>query len=272
MSITVGKTNFGSQKLYGRTMRSSDVTQCAFGALGFYLLLRFYITKEFVGSKEIDFTDNRAWFDIKLLVDAYADSYCSEMADTTYAKGISHVLKSLGLITNHYRHLGRVLGPGELELLENDGDGTRTLGNWDPKIQEKAYSIKLPMKTMRRMARYVDGDGMFFSPRTDEKPDDSTLAMVFPWVRDAKSQVEMAIEEDEERGRGGRLQTALCFLEMMEYLAEVVLQDAAAMAVLHPQRMRHVMYQLIPVFKTPGFLVSCDVWQVDCCLCCLSMY
>jgi hypothetical protein len=265
----VGKTNFGSLKLYGRTMRCKDATQCAFGALGFYLCLRFYITKEF--DSPVDFTRNERWFDIKLLVDAYADSYEHEMSDSTYAKGIGHVLKAVGCITNHYRHLGRVLGPGELELLENDGDGTRTLGNWDPKMQEKAYSIKLPMKTMRRMAKFVDGDGMCFCPRTDEKPDSQTLGMVFPWVTEAKKIVQKEIAEADDGGMGGRLQTALCFLEMMEYLAEVVLQDAAAMAALAPDRMRHVMFQLVPVFKSPGFLVSRLIVALCCCfLCCLS--
>jgi hypothetical protein len=56
------------------------------------LSILIFITKEF---EELDdFTKNEAWFGIKLLVDANATSYMKQMADDSYAKAISNVLKN----------------------------------------------------------------------------------------------------------------------------------------------------------------------------------
>jgi hypothetical protein len=61
-----------------------------------------------------------------------------QMADGSYAQAIFDVLKKLKIVSNHIRHISCVFCPGELQLIENKGDGTRNLGNWDPKIQKTA--------------------------------------------------------------------------------------------------------------------------------------
>ncbi|KAG7373672.1 hypothetical protein IV203_034396 [Nitzschia inconspicua] len=55
----------------------------------------------------------------------------------------------LGIPTQHYVHLGRVLGSVLAEADGDDNELIRILGNRDPKIQDKAYSSKLPMKSIR---------------------------------------------------------------------------------------------------------------------------
>ena len=45
-------------------MRHIDVNMCAIGALGFWLFGRFMVTDEV---EQMDFSDNKSWFNIKLL-------------------------------------------------------------------------------------------------------------------------------------------------------------------------------------------------------------
>ena len=63
MRISDGKTN-ANKIVFGRVMRHINVNLCAIGGLGFYLMLRFQMTKEI---ETIDFEDNSSWFNIKLL-------------------------------------------------------------------------------------------------------------------------------------------------------------------------------------------------------------
>ena len=63
MRISYGKTN-ANKIVFGRVMRHINVNLCAIGGLGFYLMLRFEMTKEI---ETIDFEDNSSWFNIKLL-------------------------------------------------------------------------------------------------------------------------------------------------------------------------------------------------------------
>ena len=61
--VSMGKAN-KDKVIYGRSMRHKDVEMCAIGALGLYLLTRFEVTDEI---KDIDFSNNRTWFNRKLL-------------------------------------------------------------------------------------------------------------------------------------------------------------------------------------------------------------
>ena len=61
--VSMGKAN-KDKVIYGRSMRHKDVEMCSIGALGLYLLTRFEVTDEI---EDIDFSDNRTWFNRKLL-------------------------------------------------------------------------------------------------------------------------------------------------------------------------------------------------------------
>ena len=146
-----GKTNHGV-KLYGHCLCHIDVHQCGIGAFVFYLYLCFHVTGEMENPP--DFTDNKAWFDIKLLVDVISTDRTKPMANDSYAKGMKHVLRELHIASRHYVHLGRVMGPVLLEFEEITREDIKNLGNWEPSTQEARYSTKLPMKALRTMASY----------------------------------------------------------------------------------------------------------------------
>ena len=228
------------------------------GSYAFYLAIRFYMTDEFTKVPDDFFCTNRNWYDIKLLVDCYANSFTKEMSKDSYAKSMKKILAELSIVSNHIIHLGRVLGSAELELLENDRDGTLDMGNWAADVHKRAYSIKLPIKTMRRAAGFVLADGMHHNMRTTVLPDEGDkgiLDEVFPFVKRCLAAVrERKLDDDSmDSTAQSYLNTALCFLEMLEHLALVFLQDAAAIIVLHPERKDMALYKHLPVLRGEAF-------------------
>lgn len=85
MRIVTGKTN-GLKTLYGRVMRNTNEDLCPIGALALYLFARFKY-----GGEKIDWTSNKGWFDVKLLVDNNISNNKKSITDQTYAKSIKQV-------------------------------------------------------------------------------------------------------------------------------------------------------------------------------------
>jgi hypothetical protein len=192
------------------------------------------------------------------------------MANDTYANAIKKVCTHLMIASKHWLHLGRSLGSKILEFLEELKEEIRTLGNWDPKIQEKSYSTKLPWRPMRKLAGFTTGNNMNYNPRTTVEPPASLIEKTpFHRFSTPLEYVEAKIQNDE-----ADVWTALEFLKLMKLLGVVFLQDAAAMWVLHPERKEHPMFSM-PVFQDPEWLVSTlrvflfCVFACCFCACCL---
>ena len=151
---TKGKTNHG-QTLYGRATRHKDVRLCCVGALAFYLMYRFSVTREFEEFTLEDWLDNSKWFSIKLLVDLNGGDFTK-----SYADAIKMILLFLGIAAMHLLHLGRNLGAKILEMLEEENSAIQTMGNWNPSMQSSCYSTKLPMQPIRKLAGFADANGM----------------------------------------------------------------------------------------------------------------
>jgi uncharacterized damage-inducible protein DinB len=269
-----GKTNQHGQILYGRAIRHKLVELCFVGSLAFYLAYRFYLTNEFDESTFLVnyWMDNSKWFKIKLLVDAVrADADRSKsMANDTYANAIKKVCTHLMIASKHWLHLGRSLGSKILEFLEELKEEIRTLGNWDPKVQETSYSTKLPWRPMRKLAGFTTGNNMNYNPRTTVEPPESLIAKTpFHRFSTALEYVEAKIQNDQ-----ADCWTAYEFLKLMKLMGVIFLQDAAAMWVLHPARKEHPMFSM-PVFQDPEWLVSTlrvflfCVFACCFCACCL---
>jgi hypothetical protein len=239
-------------------MRHKSVELCSLGGLVFYLAFRYAKTREFVSFTTEDWLDNEKWFDIKLLVDATRTDadHCKAMANNTYADAIKTTLQGLSIPSNHWVHLGRTLGPKILELLEEESDDIRRLGNWNPSIQESSYSIKLPLRPMRKLAGYTTANGMYFNARTTVIPSDE-LRMKTPFAFSISilPQVREALLNDEGTSHSTG-QTALAFLKFMDNSATIFLQDAAAMLIRKPERRVHPMYKLLGCFDDPEWNVS----------------
>ena len=112
---------------FGRATRHKDVFQCAIGALGFYLLFRFDGTGEF--NEVPDFTENKAWFDKKLLVELGKDPN-KQMKQRTYMNAVKDIFKELGICAKHLAHWGRVTAPVYMEFKELPETVVKMLGKF----------------------------------------------------------------------------------------------------------------------------------------------
>ena len=155
------------------------------------------------------------------------------------------MLLDLGLPISKIKHLGRGLGPKILETLENEQEGIRQLGNWNPSIQDVSYSTKLPMIPIRHAAGFHKASGMYHNPRTALIVEDSALLESTPFAPflEAYEFIREQVAASAE-GADSPKWTALQFLEFMVQLNHVFLQDAAAILVLHPDRAVHPIFRL----------------------------
>ena len=225
---------------------------CPFGGLAFYLALRFATTKEFEFFELEDWLEKPSWFDNKLLVDYCNNSnHVVPMKNDTYSKAVKLILQDLGIKSSHWVHLGRVTGPKKLEMEEVSPEDIRILGNWDPKIQERSYSTKLPMRPMRAMGGYTTANGMYYNPRSSVAPQDELL-MKTPFKFAFSVYGDLMYYVANGNGEGS---TALHFCKFLSNLAVIFLQDAAAMWIEHPHRRNHPLYKL-EVFQSDEWKVS----------------
>jgi hypothetical protein len=277
MQLIDGKTNRG-KVFYGRSMRHKNVLLCPIGALGFYLLSRFKLSGEFDEDRCPDFTDNSSWYDIKLLVSfgthngagTAEEGRKRPIKDNNFTQATKKILHQLGIASKHFQHLGRMFGNMNLQYLEIDEDFIRMLGNWSVNVRDQCYSTHLPLKAMRAAAGFITNEGRYYNPRALVYPPEALEKEIFPFADGAFEQVVAAGKSRGSRMGGDYLGAARGFLEMLLRLRTVILQDAAAMKVLHPERCDgHMFFQAFPeLFRHQLFLVSslyCTV-LFDCCL------
>jgi Centromere DNA-binding protein complex CBF3 subunit, domain 2/Transcriptional activator of glycolytic enzymes len=247
--IAEGKTNHGHM-LYGRATRHRDVTLCAVGAIAFYLEYRFHCTKEFEEFSVDDWLTNSKWFDVKFLIDINGD-YSKEMLNDGYGKHVKKVLQGLNLSCSKLLHLGRNLGARILEMLEEESEEIRRMGQWSPSMFDNHYSCKLPLGPIRKLAGFQSDSKLYFNKRTVVEPSNflQRNTPMGKWCYDAYDGV---LEKDIE----GKRQTAQHVLRFLCEMNRVFLQDAAAMSVLH-ERGDHPMFHHIPLFQSEEWMAYC---------------
>jgi hypothetical protein len=227
--IAMGKTNHG-RTLYGRATRHRDVRLCCIGALSFYLAYRIDVTNEFKKLTIEDWQDNSKWFDIKLLAGLDGDN-TKEMKNDAYSDHVKRVLKAKNLRHDKLCHLGRGVGSKILDLMEEEEEAKRVMGQWNPTTFDTSYSSKLPLGPMRKLAGFQDK--MYFNTRVSIQPSQELLELTpfGGWCFKA-----LAAVEDVCQSTGRQHQTALHVLHFFCVLSTVLLQDASWMIVKHGDR------------------------------------
>ena len=273
--IPMGKTNKG-RTLYGRATRHKDVRLCCIGGLSFYAQYRFDCTGEFSDFSVNDWCSREKWFDVKVLVDVQSNDFKKEMSKDTYSRHILSILRRLKISCRKLCHLGRNLGARILEMLEEESEAIRRMGQWNPSIFDNSYSARLPLGPMRKLAGYHSSNKMYYNTRSTVEPDVFLLRStpIGKWCYDALDGVlEMSTEGDN--------QTAIHTLRFFCELNRIFIQDAAAMMVLHPERGDHPIFVDLSIFSTAEFKVRCFVCLLSrCCMdleykgtycCCVSL-
>jgi hypothetical protein len=88
----------------------------------------------------------------------WSDANCEKsMANDTNDNVIKKVCNDLMIAFKHWIHLGHSLGSKLLEFLEELKEEIQTLENWDPKVQETSYYIKLPWCPIHKLAGFTMG-------------------------------------------------------------------------------------------------------------------
>ena len=251
MQIPFGKTNRGYVR-YGRATRHRDVRLCCIGSLSFYLNFRFFSTKEFEKFTTDTWCNNRAWFDIKLLVDIHTKDNTTVLKKDSYSKKLREILKELGLSYNKLVHLGRKLGAHMLDFLEEFKEDKQLMGQWSPDVVDNHYSSKLPMRPIRKLAGYTTQQALYYNPRSMVEPKESLLRQtpMGSWCIDAYN----GMQEIVRNAISNTYQTAVHVLKFFCYINKVFVQDSAAMLLLHPSRMEDSpLFKSLPVFKSSLF-------------------
>ena len=243
-----GKTNNG-RVLYGRATRHKNPKLCCVGAVAFYLQYRFFCTGEFTDMTAADWTDNTKLFDVKFLVDINGSDYSVAMRNDSFGKHTKNVLQRRNIPCTKVLHLGRNVGPRWLELLEEESDEIRRMGQWNPSMLDSHYSTKLPMGPIRKLAGYHSNHSMYFNVRTTVIPSEELCRMTptGAFCYDALKEVlEMG-------GCDGEHPTAIHVLMFFRELSIVFLQDAATFMLTEDRH--HPMFDAMPVFQTEQFKV-----------------
>ena len=250
--IPKGKTNKG-RILYGRATRHRDVRLCAVGAMTMYLQCRFLATHEFKDFTTEDWCDNSKWFDTKLLVDVNGADHTKEMRNDSYSRHMKKILKKLKIASKSLCHLGRKLGAKILELLEEEMEELKRMGQWNPSTFDNHYSAKFPLSAIRKLAGFPDK--LYYNTRTvvDVPQELLERTPIGKWAYKAFDDLSTASLADVDAH-----QTAFHFLKFVCKANEIFLQDAAAFAVSYPDRMDHNIYNWIEAMQMEGWKVRSE--------------
>jgi hypothetical protein len=123
-------------------------------------------------------------------------------------------------------------------------------GNWDPKTQDARYSAKMPSLALRVIAGFSQEE-IYSIHRSHIIPCKELQALIFPFIEEEMARIEVAVNDDKKERP-----TATCTLRLWLKLRSIILQDAAEIAVLHPERFsEHHLFRM-GVFQTDLFKVS----------------
>jgi len=124
---TVGRCNDSPQ--YGRAIRNKKVLECPVGALAFYLFYRFAYSGEMSDSCRPDFSENKAWFDVKLLSDGSLNhSKC--MKPRTFTDVIKKCFAECHIFASWVGHWGRHCANAKMETMDVPDVQQMRMGKW----------------------------------------------------------------------------------------------------------------------------------------------
>lgn len=205
-------------------MRNKNVHLCPVGSVAFYFFERFHVDLEPLPS----FQQSRDWYDIKFLC---GKTRTRSISYETHKKSYEAVFKHLGLTFNKKTHINRQQGVRQLESADVDISQTRRHGRWGLDTVEAVYSAPLAREAIRALSGHPPKSRLYYLDRATLEPPEELLTDIFPGLRSFKEKI---ISEEWERNLAAR-----GFIEFLEFLRIVLVQDAAILFEHLPARIRH---------------------------------
>ncbi|RLN78429.1 hypothetical protein BBJ28_00026159 [Nothophytophthora sp. Chile5] len=232
----VSKTNKAGQVQYNAAIRSRDPARCTVGAVGLYLFLKWQ--GEGTTYSFPSFKSPRDWYNLYFLSASAPDR---SMAYTTQAKHIKRALISVGIQSSKVTHITRGSAARHAEAAGVSEDQIRRTGHWNEDVLQRYYLSKLARETIRVLAGFAKEIGGYWIPRAAILPSESLQQAIFPEVDSLLLEV---------RSRDTPDRAAIAFLELLQFLRVVVLQDAAMLIDRFPGSSAWIH----PIFASPEFL------------------
>ena len=239
--------------IQAKSIRHKDVTRCEQGSLAIYLFVRYYCTDE-----DFDLSDNKAWYHIRTAVpvgnsgqgtrEKYSEvTRMKNMGSSTYTRQMELAFEALGHKPSHTAHFGRSCAPVLLEFAEVLTSVIKELGNWSLDVFEKHYASKMAWEALRAAAGFRKERGHYYLPRAKIPVPQDLKDLVFPNVVRCRNLFHQLPDKVQYV-----LETARHFIEVMDHLATVFMQDCCVLLSI-PERAGHNLFSH-PFFSEPLFL------------------
>jgi hypothetical protein len=86
------------------------------------------MSNEMTKQNRPDFTENKKWFDVKVLTDGKVEGNMDEMSRRSYTDRVKECFMALDIHLNAYGHWGQISGPPAMELEEVPQEFIRIIG------------------------------------------------------------------------------------------------------------------------------------------------
>ncbi|KAM4063419.1 centromere DNA-binding protein complex CBF3 subunit, domain 2 domain-containing protein [Hirsutella rhossiliensis] len=252
--MNCGKTNQHGRMEYGSALRHRDPRSCLIGALAFWLFWRWQVEK---AERFPVFQRSEDWYETKVLRRSAKEPQ-APLSGQTAREWTSRFYKKAGIKVSKVSHAPRVAATQNADMAGVDEGQIRRAGRWNNGDQMTGcYLTSLPFEFMRAVADFdPEWSGSYFVPRATVRPPVVLLVQVWPQLdkwKEAHSSPfsDLGVEQNMAAG---------AFLELLEWLREVLLQDAVFLRESYPD---HPIFQ-DPVFSCPEFEAFASKVQDTC--------
>jgi hypothetical protein len=244
LTITDGKTvdaGHTDYTDYTGILRHKDPVLCPLASLALYLFWRFDIDNEAIP----DFRHRSTWYRTRLIPGKQ-----EEDNSLSYETQAVWVRRAFALANIHSSKVTHTMRGAAARIADAQGvpeDQLRRAGHWERGSMSTAYLSQLPREFMRVIAGFSRLPGNYHLRRAAVQPPKSLKRLIWPWVDSWLARYDACIMSGLSFADGGLDDCDLAgksFLELLDWLRDILLQDAA---VLQHQ------FPLFPLWSHPVF-------------------
>jgi hypothetical protein len=248
LTITDGKTIEAGKADYTGILRHKDPILCPLASLALYLLWRFDIDHEPIP----DFSHRSTWYRSRLIPGMQEET--NSLSYETQALWVRHAFAMANIHSSKVTHTMRGAAARMADSQGVTEDQLRRAGHWERgSSMLTAYLSGLPREFMRVIAGFSGTIGHYHLRRAGVKPPKALKGQLWPWVDSWLERYKACIVSGCSFADGGLDSCDLAgktFLELLDWLRDILLQDAAVLQHRFP---------LFPLWRHPIF--SHPAWR-----------